>query len=171
MLRAVTAAVALAVMALMAATASARTITLHLAATPSAKTITLHYFSTPASLQFLDGAGHPANPNNPPAAGYVLDINDRDYVGNHTHHAKRWTATDHLRCVFQSANSATCDGQIAIGGSMLLANGIHPNLNANPATYILNAGTGVFFGAHGTLTTVAVPPSNSSSDFTIKVSV
>ena len=65
------------------------------------------------------------------------------------HHAKHWTPTDHLRCVFENANSATCDAEIAVGGSTLLANGIHPDLGSNPATYALNAGTGVLYGARG----------------------
>jgi hypothetical protein len=111
----------------------------------------------------------PVNPSarNPPAAGDVFDAIDRDYLGNHKHHAKHWTATDHLRCLFENANSATCIAEIAVGGSMLLANGIQPDLGSNPATYALNAGTGVFYGAHGSLTAAVIAKTNNN-DFTIK---
>ena len=155
--QAIAVAAALATMALVAASASA-------------KTTTLHYFSKSVSVKFTDAAGDPVNPSasNPPAAGDVFDAIDRDYLGNHKHHAKHWTATDHLRCVFENANSATCDAEIAVGGSMLLANGIHPDLGSNPATYALNAGTGVFYGARGTLTAAAIAKTNNN-DFTIKI--
>jgi hypothetical protein len=155
--QAIAAAVAVATMALAAAPASA-------------KTTTLHYFSQSVSVKFTDAAGNPVNPSasSPPAAGDVFEAIGRDYLGNHKHHARQWTATDHLRCVFENANSATCDAEFAVGGSMLLANGIHPNLGSNPATYALNAGTGVFHGVHGTLTAAAIAKTNNN-DFTIKI--
>jgi hypothetical protein len=140
------------------------------AAPASAKTIALHYFSKQVSAKFTDAAGHPVNPNKPPVAGDVFDFNDVDYVGNHKHHAKHWTASDHLRCVFTSSTAATCDGQVAIGGSMLLANGIHPNFGANPSRFTLNGGTGVFQGGHGTLTSVNIGKTNNA-DITIRVRI
>jgi hypothetical protein len=97
----------------------------------------------------------------------VFDLFTLDCVGL-KHHAKRWTASSHLQCVFNTPPRVTCDGQIEIGGSMLLATRIHPNLSANPARFTLNGGAGAFLRAHGTLTSVSLPrPDNS--DFTIRV--
>jgi hypothetical protein len=140
------------------------------AAPAGAKTTTLHYFSKSVSVKFTDAAGKPVqpSPSSPPAAGDVFEAIGRDYVGNHKHHAKKWTASDHLRCVFQNANSATCDAEIAVGGSMLLANGVHPALGSNPAKYALNAGTGMFDGEHGTLTAASIGKTNNN-DFTINI--
>src|ERR1700674_1542102 len=60
------------------------------AAPASAKTITLHYFFKPVGARLTDSAGHPINPNKPPIAGYVGEHVGLDYVGNHRHHAKHW---------------------------------------------------------------------------------
>jgi hypothetical protein len=139
------------------------------AAPASAKTITLHYFSKPVGARLTDSAGHPLNPNKPPAAGYVGDRVGLDYVGNHKHHAKHWTSSFHFRCVFRSSKRATCDGQIAIGGSMLLVKG-HPNFHSNPARLTITGGTGVFQSAHGTLTMFNAG-NTSNVDFTIRVRI
>ena len=92
----------------------------------SARTVTLHYFSKQTSSTFVTPQGKPLGPNSPPAVGDINDNTDLDYVGNHKHHAKRSTASDHLRCTITGSTgnsaTATCDAQIAIGGSMLLAN-------------------------------------------------
>jgi hypothetical protein len=140
------------------------------AAPASGKTVTLHYFSKQVGVKLKDAAGHRINPKKPPVSGDVGDEFGVDYVGNHRHHSKHWTASYHLRCVFTSARRATCDGQIAIGGSMLLANGIHPNFAANSQRFAINGGTGVFQRATGTLTTVNIGKTNDS-DFTIRVRI
>ena len=141
-----------------------------LAATASAKTITLHYFFTKGSVTLTDSAGHPQNPHKRPVAGDFGDEIGLAYPGNHRHHAKRWTASYHLRCVFTSSKRATCDGQIAIGGSMLLANGAHPNLGGNIGGLTINGGTGAFRRAQGTLTSVS-PGNNKNSDITIRLRI
>jgi hypothetical protein len=95
-----------------------------------------------------------------------------DYVGNHKHHAKQATASDHLRCTITGAagNSATavCDAQIAIGGSMLLAN--HAKLTFGesnaPIVVPINGGTGIYRHAHGTVISTSV---GNDSDLTVKV--
>ena len=62
----------------------------------------------------------------PPAVGDTFDNTGIDYVGNHKHHAAKPDGSDHLRCTITSISSTgptvLCSGQIAIGGSMLLAN-------------------------------------------------
>ena len=94
--------------------------------TASARTVTLHYFSKQTSSTFVTPQGKPLGPSSAPAVGDINDNTDLDYVGNHKHHAKQSTASDHLRCTITgstgSGATATCDAQIAIGGSMLLAN-------------------------------------------------
>lgn len=139
------------------------------AAPASAKMITLHYFAKPVAAKSADSAGYPLNPKKPHAAGDVGDQVGLAYVGNHKHHAKHWTASFHFRCVFGSSKRATCDGQIAIGGSMLLVNG-HTNFHSNPAKLTITDGTGVFQHARGTLTMVNAGNTNNL-DFTIRVRI
>ncbi|MDQ6817058.1 MAG: hypothetical protein M3018_06580, partial [Actinomycetota bacterium] len=74
--------------------------TVALITTPaSAKTMTLRFFSKSVSAKFTDSAGHPI-PGRNPKAGDVFDAVALEYVGDHKHHAKQWTASSHLRCFF-----------------------------------------------------------------------
>jgi hypothetical protein len=134
----------------------------------SAETITLHYFFKQVRVRLTDAAGHVQNPRKRAVAGDLGDQVGLAYVGNHSAHAKRWTASYHLRCVFRRSPRETCDAQIAVGGSMLLANGIHPNLRDNLNRVMINGGTGVFQRAHGTLTSVNIGNTNNS-DITVQV--
>jgi hypothetical protein len=139
-----------------------------LVATPAiAKTTTLRFFAKTVSAKFTDSAGRPI-PGRNPKAGDVFDATRLEYVGDHKHHAKQWTASAHLRCVFTSSTRSTCDGQLAIGGSMLLSNGIHPDLAARIARLRINGGTGAFQRAHGTATEVQVGSTNNN-DITIRI--
>jgi hypothetical protein len=45
------------------------------------------------------------------------------FLGTKAHHAAKWTASDHYLCTFSTAGAPICEGQIAIGGSMLLISG------------------------------------------------
>lgn len=137
------------------------------AAPASAKTITLHYFVKQISLKVVNAAGHPVN-HKRHAAGDVGDETGVAYVGNRNHHAKRWTASFHLRCVLGSSGRSTCDGQIAIGGSMLLAEQIHPNSPGKLGRLPISGGTGIFQRAHGTMTLVNVGNTNTS-EATIRI--
>jgi hypothetical protein len=136
----------------------------------SAKTVTLHYFSKQTSSTFVTPQGKSIS--GPPAAGDINDITGIDYVGDHQHHAKASTASEHLRCTITgftgAGGTATCDGQIAIGGSMLLANGAHVTLSDSSAPFVvpINGGTGIYRRAHGTITARNV---GNNTDFTIKV--
>lgn len=140
----------------------------------TARTVTLHYFSRQTSSVLVNAQGQPVTPapNSPPAVGDIFDNTGVDYVGSHKHHAKQATASDHLRCTITSVTAtggeATCDGQIAIGGSMLLANGAPLTLSEGsaPAVLSINAGTGIYRHAHGKI--VATQRGNNS-DLTVKV--
>jgi hypothetical protein len=139
----------------------------------AARTTTLHFFQKGTSASFVGPDGKalpPPGPTTPTVVGEKLTSTDDDYVGNHKHHAKRSTASDHIVCTFTStAYVATCDGQIAIGGSLLLAQDVTVDFGQS-ATVVLNGGTGVYKGAHGTATAVAFDNS-SNSDFTVKFTI
>ncbi|HEY5197391.1 MAG TPA: hypothetical protein VIJ51_10240 [Solirubrobacteraceae bacterium] len=136
----------------------------------SAKTTTLHFFQKETSQTFTGPDGKsipPPGPSNLPVVGEQFISTDDDYVGDHKHHAKKATASDHLVCTLTTTTGmATCDGEIAIGGSMLLAENVALNLAQSPIVP-LTGGTGVYKHAHGTATTVSIGTSNNS-DFTVK---
>ena len=137
-----------------------------------AKTASLRLFSRETSATFVTPQGRPLPPNTRPTAGDVNDITGIDYTGNHRHHAGRPTGSDHLRCTLIGASStgakAVCDGQIAIGGSMLLVN--HDSLTLpdsnGPLVFRINGGTGIYLHARGTISATTV---GNNTDFKIKV--
>ena len=136
----------------------------------SAKTVTLHLFSRETSSTFVDAQGHPVPPSTPPAVGDTFHNTGMDYVGNHKHHAPKPDGSDHLRCTITSIGSTgptvLCSGQIAIGGSMLLANDETFTLSASPPPTPINGGTGIYRHAHGLITPINI---GNNTDFTIKV--
>jgi hypothetical protein len=139
----------------------------------SAESQTLTFFQQSGPAHFFNVAGKPINldpPKTLPKAGDRFDEVDLDYVGNSKQHAKRWTASDHLACTFTNPATATCDVQIAIGGSMLISNSVtfHFNGPANAAIAI-NDGTGAYSGVHGSFTDVDLPHSQNAI-LTIRVS-
>lgn len=141
----------------------------------SAKTATMHLFSRETSATFVTPQGRPLPRNTRPTVGDVNDITGVDYVGNHKHHAKRWTATGHLACTFTSITgpmngTATCDAQIAIGGSMLLVENAKLTFSSSPTVVVaLTGGTGKFRGAHGHAKSTSIGNTNNS-DLTITYS-
>jgi hypothetical protein len=142
-----------------------------LAASASAAT-TLHFFEKSLSSTFTDPSGHPiGNSNTPPPAGSAINSTSIGYAGNSKHHAKAPTASIHLACVITTAPKAVCFGQIAIGGSMLLANQFTVNLagSGNPfSTVKLNGGIGKFAHARGTVH--STPAGKNTSNITITYS-
>ncbi len=141
------------------------------AAPASAKTVTLHFFQRLTSSKYYGPDGKPVQPpgpTNPPVVGERLFSTDDDYVGNHHHHAKRFSATDRLVCTFITASgTATCSGEIAIGGSMLLADDATLDLaRGGPIRIPLTGGTGSYRNAHGTSVSTAIGNS-SDADFTL----
>jgi hypothetical protein len=138
-----------------------------------AKTAGLHLFSRQTSSTFVTSQGTPLPPNTRPTVGDVSDSTDVDYVGTHQHHAKNPTGSDHLRCTIidLAAAGATgvCDGQIAIGGSMLLVNHETVALSDTPRLiFRINGGTGIYRHAHGTLIATTIG-NTSNTDFNIKI--
>ena len=152
-----------------AAIAACATIMAVGASAAAAKTVTLHFFSKQIYSRISDASGHPLSPNSAPAVGDRISFASNDYAGNHKHHAKQATASDHVVCTLTSASSALCDGTFAIGGSMILGDDFVLSLTSNAATTVkITGGTGIYRHAHGTI--IGKPVSANGTDFTIKVS-
>lgn len=138
----------------------------------SPMTVTQHFFSKSVVSNFYSANGTAiTNPNAAPATGDYLVASDLDYVGNSKNHAKNWIATDHLVCTFVSASEGVCDGEIAMGNSMLVADHISESFAGNSPTtvYQITGGTGRLAGATGTVTSTQIANTNNS-DFTVKYS-
>jgi hypothetical protein len=127
----------------------------------AAKQVRLKFFSQSESVKLTDPSGNPLA-NGGPAAGDRLVSTDRNFVGNHKHHAKRYTSTDHLSCTFTSAAAAVCDGQIAIGSSLVFSDRVPVNLSEPNLTIPLTGGTGRFKGMKGTAVAKAVAGSDDT---------
>jgi hypothetical protein len=133
----------------------------------SADAATLNFFQKSTGSQFFGPDGQPlANPMNI-VPGSSFNATDVDYVGTHKRHASTATASDHIACTFMTDSAATCNGQIAIGGFMLLANAVTVNFAANNITVPINGGTGKYAHARGTATSVGIGNTNNS-DFTVR---
>ncbi len=144
---------------------------LALAAASAGAATKIKFFQKGESASLTDSSGHPVtDPNATPTTGDKIDLTDRDFVGNHKRHAKRYTATDHLSCTFTAPTTALCNGQFAIGGSLLLAEDVTVNLDFSKPTIVvpITGGTGVFQHVKGTVTTKQVG-SSGDSDVTISL--
>ncbi|HTX09543.1 MAG TPA: hypothetical protein VME22_13075 [Solirubrobacteraceae bacterium] len=136
---------------------------------------TLHFFQKQVSMTLVGPTGQPLSPTATPAVGDGFVVIDLDYVGTANHHAKAWSASDHLACTFTSitgpmSGTATCNGQIAIGGSMLLAQNENISFSTSPTLVVpINGGTGKFRGARGQTKSTSISHSNNSN-FTITFS-
>jgi|HubBroStandDraft_1064217.scaffolds.fasta_scaffold220459_1 hypothetical protein len=133
------------------------------AAAPS----TLHFFQRSTLYAIVSATGTPLPAEATPAAGDVLEDSDLDYVGNHSHHARNWTASDHVVCsLTNSTGGATCFGEFAIGGSLLFADGVTVSFGQTTDRVALTGGTGAYQGLTGTVTSKEVGNTNNA-DVTI----
>jgi hypothetical protein len=146
------------------------------ASAAAAKPTTLHFFSKQVYFRLSDATGKPLSQNTPLAVGDRVSIAANDYAGNHKHHAKRPSASDHIVCTLTSVSamggpgSALCDGMSAIGGSLILGDDWVLNFTSNaPTTIAITGGTGRYQNAHGTVTVVSINSSGTKSDLTIKL--
>jgi hypothetical protein len=109
----------------------------------------LSFFEKNESFVYTAPGGKPQQglPAGQPASGSTIEFTDLDYAGTEKHHQHPWTSTDHFLCTF-SSNEPTCEGQIAIGASMLIVKG-----KGGQGTFSIPivAGTGSFKGDRGTL--------------------
>lgn len=143
-------------------------VSLALATAPaSARTLKLHFFEKTTSFKVLapDGKPFTGNGSGPPPAGAHFDSTSDLYLGNHKHHAKRFSASSHIACTTTGPGVARCDGQIAIGGSMLLVNNVILNFAQNgPLRITLSAGTGIYKHVHGNTVSTDVSKDSHDSD-------
>jgi hypothetical protein len=119
---------------------------------------TLRLFARTTYNTFTSPSGHPILGHvPPPARGSVLTNTSLDYLGSAVHHAHAPSASTNIICYVTKAPKALCYAQVAIGGSMLLANRFTANLaDSNPfASIPINAGTGKFARAHGNINTTS----------------
>lgn len=140
-----------------------------LPATAAAKT--LRFLQKPTSGQFLGPDGQPLADPSAIGPGASFDATDLDYAGNAKKHASTYSASDHIACTFMTATSATCNAQIAIGASLLLANQVSLTLDFTsnaPIVVPINGGTGAYARARGTATSTSIPRSNNSN-FVVKL--
>jgi hypothetical protein len=125
------------------------------------KTETLRFFDKTQSLILTraDGTVIDHAPYPEAAPGDTLDLYSVDYAGNHKRHAARYSASNHLRCVF-GTGEPTCVSHVAIGDSLLIIEG-------NPGTIV--GGTGRFLGATGRVVTFTELPGDVGADVALKV--
>ncbi len=141
----------------------------------AAKTTTLKYYFKTTSQSFTNSSGKAVSSSNPPAAGDTLFVTLDAYAGTAKHHAATWTGSAFLYCtvtkvVNPSSNvQATCDGVVAIGGSMITSISTQNLASSSPnSVYPIDAGTGKYLNARGEVKTTAVS-SNGSSNAVITI--
>jgi hypothetical protein len=123
----------------------------------------IHLFQKETTLTFYD-ASDAVIQGYPPVGGHVKE-DDVDYVGDHLHHAKQWTVTDHQYCTVVSAPAtAECSVEFAVGGSLIYADDFTLDLasSSNSETLAIDGGTGHFAGYSGTYSSTTVGNSNNS---------
>jgi hypothetical protein len=134
-------------------------------------TITLHFFGKSVSSVQTTASGQPLSGQTQPVPGDHFEDTSVDYVGNHTHHAKNWTASDHIFCTVNSGNqnSVNCFGEFAIGGSLIYANNVTVTGQSNPTVIQISGGTGNYAGATGTVTSFSYSSTSNNSDNTLVI--
>jgi hypothetical protein len=106
------------------------------------------FYDRDSGLVYTLADGQVADLEGPPAPGSQIEFTDLDYAGDMAHHVSAWAASDHFVCVFDAHDNPTCNGQVAINGSMLIVKGAGGQGDfAIPVV----AGTGSFLGFTGTL--------------------
>jgi hypothetical protein len=136
-------------------------------------TTTLHFFEKSITQNLTTASGQPVSAQTAPVVGDHADITMLDYVGNHSHHAKNWTATSHVFCTVTAVTaqgpSFTCDGEYAIAGSMIYANNFSVNGAAPSNVVQISGGTGYLQGASGTVTSQSYSANSNNSDTTLVI--
>jgi hypothetical protein len=126
------------------------------------QTKTLRFFERTTDVSLTNAAGE-AKPPGPPAVGDILDVSGVLYAGDHRRHARRAAGTDHTRCVFTGPDTGTCQGEVALGGSLIL---VKSDVGGSPFTAYY--GTGRFKGITGTGTTTSIGEESNESDVVLR---
>lgn len=130
-------------------------------AVAASKTTTLKLFFKEISEAFKTPSGAPLGNNAAPAPGdYFAEAIDA-YAGTKAHHSSALAATASITCVVvdvvnpQSNIEGICQGNIALGSSMLLSVS-KQNIAGNLSNVPITGGTGVYKGAKGSVKTKAI---------------
>jgi hypothetical protein len=124
----------------------------------ASKTETLRFFDKPISMTVTKPDGTVLRPPLPEAQpGDVLDVYSLDYKGNHRKHARRWSMSGHLRCVF-AMGPPDCVSHVARRSSLLIFHGDK-----------LVAGTGRYQGATGRVLSNKEIGNSNASDVVARV--
>jgi hypothetical protein len=128
----------------------------------SSKGGVLRFYSKQVSFTYTTAGGKQlTNPPNTATPGDVVQFTDLDYVGNHSHHAKSWTISDHGLCIFITPSEGNCYVQVAVDGSMILAQG--PLNMSNSPSFTVVGGSGAYMGITGTVATHNLDPNSPTS--------
>lgn len=131
------------------------------AAGASTSPIVLDLFQEQTTLTFYNASGQVIQ-GYPPVGGHVRE-DDVDYVGNHSHHAKHWTVTDHLYCnVVSGPATADCFTEFASGDSLIYGDNLTVNLASGSGNLAVDGGTGKYAGYSGSAASSAIGNSNNS---------
>jgi hypothetical protein len=118
----------------------------------------LRLFAKTESFTYITASGkHVKALPKPVRPGDQLLQTNLDYVGDHAHHAAKWTDTDVERCILLSKGSVPCYVEIAVGGSMILAEGTLGESASGKTRFKVVGGTGAYAGATGTIVAEDVP--------------
>jgi hypothetical protein len=120
------------------------------------KTLRLFEKTTDVGLTTADGTPKDITAG-PPAAGDILDASGVLYRGTHASHGDKVVGTDHTRCVFTGPDSGTCQGEVALGNSLILVRSA-----LSDDAFTVWYGTGAFRGITGGGTTKSIGDSNNS---------
>jgi hypothetical protein len=129
----------------------------------ASSTTVLHFYQQEVVTTFTN-ASNVVIQGYPPVGGHVIE-NDIDFVGNHSHHAKRATTSDHLYCTVVSAPAnADCFLEFATGSSLIYADNFPTNLANSSATASapINGATAKLAGDTGQVTITSIGNSNNS---------
>lgn len=139
------------------------------AAGGSSSPTVIHLFQVERTLSFTN-ASNAVIQGYPPVGGHVKE-DDVDYLGNHSHHPKAWTVTDHQFCTVVTAPAtAICSVEFASGDSLIYSDDTTIDLIASSAveTFDIDGGTGRYAGDSGTMISTSVGNTNDS-DLVIKL--
>jgi len=129
----------------------------------ASSTLVLHYYQTQTLLKFLN-TSNAVIQGYPPLGGHVIE-DDVDYVGDKSHHAKKWTVSDHLFCTVVTAPAtANCSYVFAGGSSIIYMDNLSENLAASTTPAIpIDGGTGKFAGYSGSALITSIGNTNNSN--------
>jgi hypothetical protein len=125
------------------------------------QTKTLRFYERTNDVSLTTADGTPKQ--GAPAAGDILDVAGVLYRGDHRRHGRQAVGTDHTRCVFTGPDTGTCQGEVAIGGSLIL---VRSELGGNPFTAWW--GTGRFKSITGTGTSRSIGEESNDSDVVLR---